>query len=392
MEQMFLTKQDKAGVTLTNEQNDFLVADATRMEEIEELSANICLVAKFQPTNIDSDAGPSYDSAFLNFNSGSVEYDNNVQASYELEQLARNAYKEAEKQQINAKKADRKARRIEKDLQNQFIRDRDIIRDLEQQQDKLKLSVVELKRQDIKEMKEVFDSAKSDFNATWKHNELLNDQLLEATINHEIVCCVLLSHECESNNVQDEIEKIQRDSIEIQEGMQKQINILENGVQRCQKQSLDFELQLQHEKERRKCESSLKNVCKTSWISKIEKLESENVSLEFQVHSLTKERENVKSKYQKLFDSIKKTRTQTQGEINELIEHVIQKTYAYVEVRAHNQDFLITISKLKTKQKNAKKGLSATSSVRRPLNRDSLLKNSVLSNTKKSSEKVESFC
>ncbi|GKA80263.1 hypothetical protein Tco_0786859 [Tanacetum coccineum] len=34
-------------------------------------------------------------------------------------------------------------------------------------------------------------------------------------------------------------------------------------------------------------------------------------------------------------------------------------------------------------------GLSAASSVRRPLNRDSSLKNSVLSNTKKSSKKVE---
>ena len=117
-------------------------------------------------------------------------------------------------------------------------------------------------------------------------------------------------------------EKIQRDSIEIKEGMQKQINILENDVQRCEKQSLDFELQLQHEKERRKCESSLKNVCETSWISKMEKLESENVSLEFQVQSLVKERENIKLEYQKLFDSIKKTRSQTQGEINELIEHV----------------------------------------------------------------------
>ncbi|GKB94172.1 hypothetical protein Tco_0980309 [Tanacetum coccineum] len=29
-------KKDEAGVTLTDEQNDFLVADATRMEEIEE--------------------------------------------------------------------------------------------------------------------------------------------------------------------------------------------------------------------------------------------------------------------------------------------------------------------------------------------------------------------
>ncbi|GKC46434.1 hypothetical protein Tco_1064156 [Tanacetum coccineum] len=127
-------RKDEAGVTITDEQNDFLVVDATRMEEIEELSANICLMARIQPVNIDSDVGPSYDSAFLseypkqpkiindtigddqidnnvtfnesnvNVNSGSVEYDNSVQASYELEKLARNAYKEAEKQQIIANK------------------------------------------------------------------------------------------------------------------------------------------------------------------------------------------------------------------------------------------------------------------------------------------------
>ncbi|GJZ44917.1 hypothetical protein Tco_0592513 [Tanacetum coccineum] len=209
-------------VTLTDEQNDFLVADATRMKEIKELSANICLMAKIQSANIDSDAGPSYDSAFLSevqksstsyvnplfakdnqeqkypkqpkiindtigddqidsniiinepnvdVNSGRVEYDNNVQASYKLGQLARNAYKEAEeKQQIHVNnvkqqnkvltqqlelytekvrvfemtkgdnatflnefiEADSKARHLERDLQTQFIRDRDIIRDLKQ--------------------------------------------------------------------------------------------------------------------------------------------------------------------------------------------------------------------------------------------------------------------
>ncbi|GJY48140.1 retrovirus-related pol polyprotein from transposon TNT 1-94 [Tanacetum coccineum] len=98
----------------------------------------------------------------------------------------------------------------------------------------------------------------------------------------------------------------------------------------------------------------------------MENLESENKSLEFQVQSMIKERENVKIKYQKLFDSMKKTRAQTQGEINELIENVKQKTYAYADVR-----------------------LSATSIVRRPSNRDSSFKNSVISNTKNSSKKVE---
>ncbi|GJU58222.1 integrase, catalytic region, zinc finger, CCHC-type containing protein [Tanacetum coccineum] len=238
MEQMLLAKQDEAGVILTDKQNDFLFADASRMEEIKELSANICLMARIQPVNFDSDAEPSYDYAFLSgvqtpstnyvnplfvkdkqeqkypkqpkiinntigddqtdsnhifdepnedVNNGSVEYDNNVQESYELEQLARNAFKEGKKQQIIAKKvqqqntvltkqlesykkkvwvfemtkgnnttyfneyieADRKARRFEKESQSQFIHDRDIIRDLEQQRDKLELSVVELKRQTV---------------------------------------------------------------------------------------------------------------------------------------------------------------------------------------------------------------------------------------------------
>ncbi|GJW95030.1 retrovirus-related pol polyprotein from transposon TNT 1-94 [Tanacetum coccineum] len=148
MEQMLLAKQDEAGVILIDEQNDFLFADASRMEEIEELSANIFLMSRIQPVNFDSDVGPSYYYAFLSevqtpstsyvnplfakdnqeqkypkqpkiinntidedqidsnnifdepnddVNSSSVEYDNNVQESYELEQLARNAYKEAEK-------------------------------------------------------------------------------------------------------------------------------------------------------------------------------------------------------------------------------------------------------------------------------------------------------
>ncbi|GJW32655.1 gag-pol polyprotein [Tanacetum coccineum] len=46
MEQMLLAKQDEDGVILTDEQNDFVFADASRMEEIEELSANICLMGR----------------------------------------------------------------------------------------------------------------------------------------------------------------------------------------------------------------------------------------------------------------------------------------------------------------------------------------------------------
>ncbi|GKD88341.1 integrase, catalytic region, zinc finger, CCHC-type containing protein [Tanacetum coccineum] len=140
MEQMLLAKQDEAGVILTDEQNDFLFADASRMEEIEELSANICLMARIQPADQNSDDEPSYESAFVsevqsssinendeqmypthtkiinstidddqinsniqfdsvkgNVNSGSVEKDTHVYDQCALETLARNAYDDCSK-------------------------------------------------------------------------------------------------------------------------------------------------------------------------------------------------------------------------------------------------------------------------------------------------------
>ncbi|GKF18073.1 hypothetical protein Tco_0062991, partial [Tanacetum coccineum] len=57
-----------------------------------------------------------------------------------------------------------------------------------------------------------------------------------------------------------------------------------------------------------------------------------------------------------LFNSIKATRTQHKKELDELIEHVNQKTYSYADVCAQNQDLLITIYKLKNKLKNVDKG------------------------------------
>ncbi|GJS44477.1 hypothetical protein Tco_0569520 [Tanacetum coccineum] len=143
-----------------------------------------------------------------------------------------------------------------------------------------------------------------------------------------------------NNSLHAEIEQLKKKSIEIQEGLQARIKILEKDVQRCEKQSVNFELKLQHEKEKHKWDSSFTNKNTNpldySWISKTEKLEDENVSLDFTVQSLIKERYNVKLKYQKLFNSIKKTRSQTQTEMDELIAYVSEKTYAYGVIRAEN--------------------------------------------------------
>ncbi|GJV08816.1 hypothetical protein Tco_1346472 [Tanacetum coccineum] len=77
---------------------------------------------------------------------------------------------------------------------------------------------------------------------------------------------------------------------------------------------------------------------------------------------------------------------QTQGEIDEFIKHVNQKTYAYADVCEHNQDLLITISELKVKLKNVEKGLKDATSVIRPMSRGSSSMNSVLSNTSHSAD------
>ncbi|GJS62379.1 retrovirus-related pol polyprotein from transposon TNT 1-94 [Tanacetum coccineum] len=90
MEHMLLAKQDEAGVILTDEHNDFLFDDASRMEEIKELSSNICLMAIIQPANL----------------------------ILMKEQLARNAFKEAEKQQIIAKKVQQQNTVLTKQLES----------------------------------------------------------------------------------------------------------------------------------------------------------------------------------------------------------------------------------------------------------------------------------
>ncbi|GJS05763.1 retrovirus-related pol polyprotein from transposon TNT 1-94 [Tanacetum coccineum] len=112
MEQMLLAKQDETGIILTDEQNDFLFADASRMEEIEELSANISLMAKFNQLNIllmmaklevcilqvstigddQINSNIKFDSFKGNVNSGSVDKDTHVPDLCAVENLARNAY------------------------------------------------------------------------------------------------------------------------------------------------------------------------------------------------------------------------------------------------------------------------------------------------------------
>ncbi|GJV26768.1 retrovirus-related pol polyprotein from transposon TNT 1-94 [Tanacetum coccineum] len=139
-----------------------------------------------------------------------------------------------------------------------------------------------------------------------------------------------------------ELEKVKNKYFEIQEDLQARIKILEKDVQLCEKQCVDFQLKLQHEKEKQKWDSISKNKITIpldySWISKMEKLEDENVSLDFTVQSLIKERE-------------------TKKEMDELIVHGSEKTYAYGSISAENQNLLTTISELKKRLEKAEKAV-----------------------------------
>ncbi|GJX99397.1 retrovirus-related pol polyprotein from transposon TNT 1-94 [Tanacetum coccineum] len=251
-------------------------------------------------------------------------------------------------------------------------------------------------QRDIKEMKDAFEQNDVYLDEIERQNDLLKDQLLEASLKHDIGLCVLLNHKCVDKSLHDELEQVKKKSLEIQEGLKARIKILEKDVQRCEKQSVDFELKLQHEKEKHKWDSSKNKNSKPldfSWISRIQKLEDENVSLDFKVQSLIKERDNAKMEYKKLFDSIKKTRSQTQKEMDELIAHVSEKTYAYGAIRAENQNLLDTISELKARMKNGENGKSVNTKFDKthgsqsflcvtPLNKNASQKQTVVLKTK----------
>nr|GEZ76888.1 hypothetical protein [Tanacetum cinerariifolium] len=224
------------------------------------------------------------------------------------------------------------------------------LEDAEESRNKMrhKMTLSEIKdelSEEVQEMLNNFESMEQKVNGKYLteiplQNEI--DRLLEISLTSEIRYCVLLSVEQQKHKLFNvELEKSASDSRDIQEKLLKRIRILVNDFQRSQAQSIEFKLELQHQKE--------KMACDVSWKAKLSILHDENVLLKQQVESTVKEQENIKLEIQKLFNSIKATHAQHQNEINEMFDDVTQNTYAYADVRDQNQDLLITIFELKSK-------------------------------------------
>ncbi|GKA00809.1 integrase, catalytic region, zinc finger, CCHC-type containing protein [Tanacetum coccineum] len=136
---------------------------------------------------------------------------------------------------------------------------------------------------------------------------------------------------------------------------------LKQAISQCPKLYLASTLSKSEILEIRDTEDTLDDTSKS-----MEKLENENVSLEFQVQSLIKERDNTSHDKQRGANSNK-------------------------NVIALGMYKVVTTQESQTNE--AKRGLSSTrinvaSSVRRPMNKDSHVKNSVLANSKNSAKKV----
>ncbi|GJT15943.1 hypothetical protein Tco_0874649 [Tanacetum coccineum] len=140
-----LAKKDEVGVILSNEQNDFLLADASEFENLKELK----------------------------FNDGKVEHDKNAHDRKDnaMELLASSAYKEAEKQLLLAKKVNQRNVELTNELESSNVhtnvRDtKEIIKDA--------TNIIQKDfTEDGQVMMNAFDSMESDLDETLKQNEII---------------------------------------------------------------------------------------------------------------------------------------------------------------------------------------------------------------------------
>ncbi|GJX59725.1 retrovirus-related pol polyprotein from transposon TNT 1-94 [Tanacetum coccineum] len=460
-EQILLAMKDEVGSNLNNEKNDFML-DTSYGEDLEELTVAVILMARLQPANENAETVPSYDAKavsqvhasskvheqvshrkrktiiqttdddqidsniifddpFVENNGGMSEHDSTAHDEYrEIQMLAYNvqqkkAFKEREDRYLDdildieekLSSHDRIVYKMGQSIQ--------MIHMLGKKPNKIYDPFLKggLGYTNPVRLKKVVASQPKMYDGDLIHNNKLFNVLYETFVPQQELSAEQtyfsipstydngstskdvpseLPEQQKHELLKAELEKRASDSRDIQANLLKRIKILENDFQRSQTQSIDFELKLQHQKEKMDCD--------VSWKAKLSTLHDENVLLKHQVDSTVKERENIKLEFQKLFNSIKATRALHQNEINEMFEDVTQKTYAYADVRAQNQDLLMTIYELKSKLKTIDKGKHVNTKFDKsktlgqllcvtPFNKNLAIKAKNMSNSKVTSDRLK---
>ncbi|GKC68858.1 hypothetical protein Tco_1114741, partial [Tanacetum coccineum] len=148
--------------------------------------------------------------------------------------------------------------------------------------------------------------------------------------------------------LRNELDKSSSNSKDIQANLLKRIKILENDFKRSQAQSIDFELKLQHQKE--------KIACDVSWKSRLSTLNDENVLLKTQADSV--------------FD-----KAETSGTLLS-VTPLPNKKVSNTKVNADRSKPVTSHSIPKNEQ-----SVESSNSVRRPMSKDTKSKDRILKNT-----------
>ncbi|GJX72217.1 hypothetical protein Tco_0309388 [Tanacetum coccineum] len=137
-------------------------------------------------------------------------------------------------------------------------------------------------KRDVKEIKDVFVSVENDLDETFKQNELLKDQLLEVSLAEDVKNLVIISYDTVCN-----------DAFEVTQELSKRIVELEKDLSKLEAKSIAFEIALQHKSREN---ISLKTLQK----------ENENFMASLQI-----ENAHLKQTYKDLFDSVQRSRVET---------------------------------------------------------------------------------
>ncbi|GKA72626.1 hypothetical protein Tco_0778842, partial [Tanacetum coccineum] len=184
-------------------------------------------------------------------------------------------------------------------------------------------------KRDVKEMKVVFVSVENDLDETFKQNELLKDQLLEASLAEDIKNLVITScMETRNKDLHEETERISKeskdvstknqkadtvcnDAFEVTQELSKRIVELEKDLSKFEAKSIAFEIALQHKSREN---NSLKTLQK----------ENENFMASLQI-----ENAHLKQTYKDLFDSVQRSRVET----NECDEVKVKVDFDEIETK-----------------------------------------------------------
>ncbi|GKB34194.1 hypothetical protein Tco_0879136 [Tanacetum coccineum] len=247
-------------------------------------------------------------------------------------------------------------------------------------------------QRDIKEMKDAFEQNDVYLDEIENQNDLLKDQLLEASLTEDIKNLVITSCvEIKNKDLHDEIERISKeskdvsneskttdtvcnDAFEVTQELSKRIVELEKDLSKSEAKSIAFEIALQHksrennslktvQKENENFMASLqlenahlkqtyKDLFESVQRSKVEtnqcdgvevkvdfdEIETKNIELEYRVASLIKENEHLKLTYKNLFDSIKKSRVQTKtsNATQNEAENLKSQLFEFAETKFNN--------------------------------------------------------